>query len=384
LTQTLGNYDPIFYAQESLIQLEKALGMSGRVYRGYDKEQRQKGSVISIDRPTSFAATEVNPSTGGTTQELAPDTVNITLNQWWETKFALTDKELSFTQDQIIEKHIRPAAYSIADKIDLTLVALYKQIPWHDSIASTPTVADITKAYQKLFDLKAPVEDGNLHFMVDGAVQAGLQNIAAFHTVEGAGSAGTETQLRGTLGRKFGFEIFANQNTPAHLSGTMADTAGAVNADTAAGVTAVVVKSLTDGQTVKIGDILAITGDAQRYTITANATVSSATSISIYPALKQAAAENAVVTVYLPSGTGATKNQCLAFHRNAFALAMAPLPNIGEQLGARVASVVDPVTGLALRSRMWYDGDKSTVKVGIDALWGVQVLDPNLAVRMVQ
>jgi hypothetical protein len=63
---------------------------------------------------------------------------------------------------------------------------------------------------------------------------------------------------------------------------------------------------------------------------------------------------------------------------------MAPLPNIGEQLGARVASVVDPVTGLALRSRMWYDGDKSTVKVGIDALWGVQVLDPNLAVRMAQ
>ena len=33
---TLGIYDPLFYAQEALIQLEKALGLAGRVHRGYD------------------------------------------------------------------------------------------------------------------------------------------------------------------------------------------------------------------------------------------------------------------------------------------------------------------------------------------------------------
>ena len=30
ITNVLGNYDPIFYAQEALIQLHKALGMAGR------------------------------------------------------------------------------------------------------------------------------------------------------------------------------------------------------------------------------------------------------------------------------------------------------------------------------------------------------------------
>jgi len=43
--------------------------------------------------------------------------------------------------------------------------------------------------------------------------------------------------------------------------------------------------------------------------------------------------------------------------------------------------VSDPVTNLSLRSRMWYDGEHSTVKVSLDALWGVKILNPNLGVR---
>ena len=56
MSNTLSVYDPLFYAQEALIQLEKALGMAGRVYRGYDKNPQQKGSVISITKPGTFTA----------------------------------------------------------------------------------------------------------------------------------------------------------------------------------------------------------------------------------------------------------------------------------------------------------------------------------------
>jgi len=164
----------------------------------------------------------------------------------------------------------------------------------------------------------------------------------------------------------------------------MADTAGALNADADKGATSIVIKSLTDAQTLKIGDIIKITGDAQQYVVTADYTISSATTVAIYPALAQKNLADALVTVILPSGTGATKNQCLAFHRHAFALAMAPLSDMGGRLGAQIATVADPVTNLSIRSRLWYEGDTSTVKVALDALWGVQVLNPNLAVRAVQ
>lgn len=382
MSNVLFNYDPIFYAQEALIIMNKALGMARRVHRGFDPTPQQQGSVINITRPSVFTATNVNTSNGGTTQDLTPENVSITLDNWKEVKFALTDKELAFTKEKIITDHITPAAYALADAIDQSLVGLYKKIPWTATISGTPAVTDITGVRKALFNNKVPMND--LHFMVDGNVEAGLLALSAFSTSEGAGQVGVDTQLRGSLGTRYGFEFFANQNTPSHTSGTMADVEGALNANTAKGATTIVVKSLTDTQTLKAGDILKITGDSQPYCVTADATVSSATSIDIYPALAQDALANAVVTVTLPSGTGATKNQCLAFHRHAFALAMAPLPEIGGQLGARIKTVPDPVTNLSIRSRLWYEGDTSTVKVALDALWGVQVLNPNLAVRAVQ
>lgn len=382
MSNTLGNYDPIFYAQEALIIMNKALGMARRVHRGFDPTPQQQGSVINITRPSVFTATNVNTSNGGTTQDLTPENVSITLDNWKEVKFALTDKELAFTKEKIITDHITPAAYALADAIDQSLVGLYKKIPWTATISGTPAVTDITGVRKALFNNKVPMND--LHFMVDGNVEAGLLALSAFSTSEGAGQVGVDTQLRGSLGTRYGFEFFANQNTPSHTSGTMADVEGALNANTAKGATTIVIKSLTDTQTLKAGDILKITGDSQPYCVTADATVSSATSIDIYPALAQDALANAVVTVTLPSGTGATKNQCLAFHRHAFALAMAPLPEIGGQLGARIKTVPDPATNLSIRSRLWYEGNTSTVKVALDALWGVQVLNPNLAVRAVQ
>jgi len=382
MSNTLGNYDPIFYAQEALIALNKALGMAGRVHRGYDPNPQQKGSVINITQPSVFEATNVNTTTGGTTQELKPKNVSVELDTWKEVKFALTDKELTFTKEKIITEHIMPAAYALADAIDLSLVGLYSKIPWKVAISSTPVVTDITGAREVLFTNKAPLND--LHFMVDGPVEAGLLGLSAFATADGAGQVGVDTQIRGSLGTRYGFEFFANQNTPAHTSGTMADTAGALNANADAGATSIVVKSLTDGQTLKAGDIIKITGDAQQYVVTADYTIASATTVAIYPALAQDNLADAVVTVILPSGTGASKNQNIAFHRHAFALAMAPLSDIGGRLGAQIATVSDPVTNLSLRSRLWYDGDHSTVKVALDALWGVKTLNPNLAVRAVQ
>ena len=382
MSNTLGNYDPIFYAQEALIALNKALGMAGRVHRGYDPNPQQKGSVINITRPSVFEATNVNTTTGGTTQAVTPENVSITLDTWKEVKFGLTDKELTFTKEKIITDHITPAAYALADAIDTSLVGLYAKVPWKEAISSTPVVTDITGVRKALFNNKVPMND--LHFMVDGNVEAGLLALTAFATADGSGQAGIDTQLRGSLGTRYGFEFFANQNTPAHLSGTMADTAGALNADAEAGAVEIVIKSLTDGQTLKAGDIIKITGDAQQYVVTGDKTISSATTVAIYPELAQKNLADAVVTVVLPSGTGATKNQCLAFHRHAFALAMAPLSDMGGRLGAQIATVADPVTNLSIRSRLWYEGNTSTVKVALDALWGVQVLNPNLAVRAVQ
>lgn len=379
MSNTLGVYDPIFYAQEALIQLEKALGMAGRVHRGIDQERKSfgKGSVINIRRPSTFVA-EAAPATA---QDITTETVVLELDQWREVKFKLTDEELAFTGERIIEDHIRPAAYAIADEMDQKLAALYKDIPWYVDLNGTTDVGDITDVRKILADNKVPLNDPSmLHYMIAPALEASFLELSAFSQNQGAGDLGVNTQLRGSLGTKYGLEIFMNQNTPSHTPGVAADTVGAIdsgNGGYSIGDTLIHIDAMEVGGTWVAGDVFTIAGDDQKYAVTANVTFGSGEGdVSFTPALIADAAEDAVVTGILD-----THVANLAFHRDAFALAMAPLSEMGNDLGARIATVSDPKTNLSIRSRLYYVGNSSEVHVALDVLYGVKTLNPNLAVR---
>lgn len=380
MANTLGVYNPTFYAQEALIQLEKALGMAGRVHRGFEEERNsfRRGETINIRRPSTFTAQDA-PSTA---QDLDTETVALTLSYWKEVKFKLTDKELAFTGDRIINDHIRPAAYALADDVDQKLVGLYKDIPWYSTLNATPgsVVGDIVNPRQVLFDNSVPLGDPNMiHYMANGTLEAGLLSNSAFAQWQGAGQTGEMTQMRGAMGMRYGMNLFANQNVTSHTSGTASTGTLAVVGATTAGATTIGLDAVSVTGTLVPGDSFVIAGNTQRYAITN--TVTAATNafvgVTFTPALVANAADNAVVTVHLQD----TDAENMAFHRNAFALALAPLPEHGRDLGARVQTVQDPVTGLSIRARVYYVGDDSEVHVALDILYGVKTLDPNLAVR---
>lgn len=374
MTNTLSVYDPIFYAQEALIQLEKALGMAGRVHRGHDKAPQQKGATISIRRPGAFAALDA-PSAA---QDVDAGEVQIALSNWKEVKFGLTDRELAATGEVIISEHIRPAAVALADAIDQSLCVLYAEVPWFHDVAATAGVADIVAVRRLMFDNKVPLRDpAMLHWMIDGDMEADFLNQSAFTQWQGSGEVGTQAQVSGSLGRRFGFNFFANQNVRSHAAGTLSGTTPTLQGAHAKGATQVTLEDVTLTGTLKAGDTFVLAGNDQRYAVTADATAAgNAVTVGITPALAAAHDDGTQATVSLDDHSAS-----LAFHRNAFALAMAPLSELGNQLGARIATVTDPITGLALRSRLFYDGNNSKVFVALDALWGVKTLDPNLAVR---
>jgi len=376
---SLGYYQPYFYANEALIQLEKALGMGVRVHRGFDEERRafNKGEYINIRRPSTFAADDA-PSAA---QDLKTGSVQIQLAHWREVKFKLTDKELALSEETLIDEHIAPAAYALAYDVDTKLAALYKDIPWYVDLNSTIAIDDITNVYQVMFDNGVPMGNpNNLHYMMGGALQNGFQQLTAFNQYQGAGPTGVNTQLSGSLGIKFGMECFGNQNVQSHTAGTCADATGAINNSPggyAAGATEIAINGVTDGGTWKAGDSFVIAGNTQRYAVTADVTFTGgAGTVKFTPALVAAAAHGAVVT-----GRVDTHVANMAFHRNAFALATAPLSTMGNELGAKIATVYNEKNGLSLRSRIYYVGNSSEVHVSLDILYGVKTLDPNLACR---
>ena len=380
MANTLGVYNPVFYAQEALIYLKKSLGMANRVYMGFDQERRSfgLGETINIRRPSTFT---VAAAPAASAQDITTETVSMTLDNWREVKFKLSDKELAFTGERIINDHIGPAAYALANDIDEKLVALHPDVGNQISAGGAWDAGVITAGRKALFDQAVPLSDvGNLHCMVGGAEEAELLADAAFAQMQGAGDQGVSTQMRGTLGMKYGFEFFANQNIATAVASTPSDLAGAVDngAGYAKGSTTVHVDGLGN-VAHEAGMGISFANHSKVYSLASDVTMASTEGdVVIREGLQEAVVDDEVVTMH-STLVGA---QNTMFHRNAFGLVMAPLSEMGNELGANIATVQDPVTGLALRSRVYYVGNSSEVHVALDVLYGVKTLDSQLAVRI--
>jgi hypothetical protein len=284
---------------------------------------------------------------------------------------------MAFTKDQVFNDYVQPMAYAIANKIDATLALLYKDVPWYKQNSSPTVVADITALGRIMFDNQVP-EDDQRHLMLSGAQREELLNTTNFAQWQGAGPVGVETQLRGSLGVKFGLECFANQNVQTHTAGVAADATGALTADVLKGATTVTFNAVTSGAAFAIGDTFIIAGSTQRYAFTGVGSESSGTvtgaTFTPPAVIKYTSAD--VITITLLSG-----EQGLGFHRGAFALAMGQLPD--NIPGISVFTATDPVTGLSIRARHFAVGLTAQQYLGVDALWGVKTLNPNLACRLV-
>lgn len=391
MANALGLYNPLFYANEALDILTKSLGMASRVHMGFDKERGtfNKGDTINIRRPTVFTVQDA-PSTA---QDLNPDSLSLVLNSWKEVKFKLSDKEFSFTQKQIIDEHILPAAYAIADYIDQDLASLaYEVGPIVTAGASTYAATDITKARKSLFDTLCPLNDASkLSLMVGGAAEKDFLDSSAFAQWNGAGGSGEAAQVSGVLGSRYGFgRIWANQNVNQLNYSAFTLTSPTVSGAHAKGATSLVIAATTvNAQVIPKGFSFTIAGDTQVYAVKANVTVSGTggATVTISPPLAVAHANSDVITPHAstPIAGVTTKDQNLAFHRNAFAMAFGKLPDydeLGQGFGMKIASVQDPVTNIAIRARLYAMPDASEIRVALDALWGKATLNPNLAARL--
>lgn len=381
MANALGFYNPMFYAQEALMVLEKSLGFAARVHRGCDAAPAQKGDTINISKPGTFVAQDAPNST---VQDVNTTGVAITLNQWKEVTFALNDKELTFTKEKIISDHIRPAAYALADQIDQTIAsAVYKDIyTFGGTPGTTPSgLGDIVHARRMLQDNLVP-DDGQRHFAFDTAAEENFLQLNIFNQNPAPGTGVEDVVMRGHLGTRYGMELFTSQNIPKHVAGDLAAGGGTIQTNAAGnpGDTSIALKgsSGTLIGTIKQGDIITFAGQTQTYVVTANiAATGNAALITFAPALKAGVAANSNVTVK------ASHTANIAFHKNCFAFATAPLSEIGKELGGvQMATVVDPQSALTLRSRMWYEGRSSKVYVSLDILYGFKTLDAQLGARI--
>jgi hypothetical protein len=396
-------------AKEAVMILDNECVMGGLVYRGYEEEFSKRvngytpGESISIRRPTDFT---VRDGRVADVQDVTEGKFTLTVDKFKGVDFKFTSEELTLQIGELSERVIKPAMVQLANQIDRDVSALYKQVwNWVGTAGQTVnSFADFAKAPERL-DLGAVPQD---------------QRSAVLSPTDQWGMLGAQTSLymqdvakdayrRGKLGMIANVDTYSSQNVQTHSRGTAAGTPlvkGTQSTTWAATKDTGTMSLDTDGwdtvTTLKEGDVFTI--DAVyavnpvtkatlphlqhfvvRADVTAHATTTSSTTLTISPPIitsgafqtvSAAALNDATITIIGTASTGYAQN--MVFHKNAFSLVTVPLvkPPGAVDVGRR------SYKGYNVRVIPYYDGTNDVSNWRLDVLYGVKTVDARLATRL--
>ena len=390
--------------KEALRVLVNNLAFGSRVNRQYEDkfsvEGAKAGTTINIRKPVRFT---VSSGQALQLQDVTETQVPLTISNQKHVGFQFSAADLALSIDDFSVRYIKPAVSALANKIDSDGLALYDQVYNFSGVPGTVPVTTLTylNANTALQNEACP-QDDNLYMCVTPEMQANMvdQTKALFH----AGGEIEKQYKRGRMGNAFGYEWAMDQNLPTHTVGV---NAGAPLVDGANQTNNILCDAWTATTgTVKKGDIIQFagvygvnpqsrlsTGKLANFVITAAATASGAGAITLpisptmvltgaFQNVNALPADNAAVTVFGHATTYSAKvsPQGMAFHKDAFTLAMIdlPLPR-GIDMAARVS---DKDLGISLRVVRDYSIDTDQFPCRIDVLYGWACLRPELAVRI--
>ena len=400
-------------AKEAVMILENECLMAKLCYRGYESEFDKKvngytvGEAVSIRRPTDFT---VRDGKTAAVQDVVEGKIPVTVDKFKGVDFKFTSQDLTQQIGTLSERVIKPAMIQLANQVDVDMMALYNEVPRHVTIPSggTDSFADFALA-PTLMDKCSIPQDNRSAILSPTNYWALLGSQTALYIQDAAKGAYRNARL-GMIG---GVDTYMSQNIPTHTTGARTGTDAVDQAlvdgthtwatykdattvtlhiDGAASDTAGYWKK---GDTFTIADVWDVNPvtkarltHLKQFVVMEDATsASSEGDVSIWPPLIMSGAQQ---TVDVDSGTEVNDNvvtyqgvastnyeQSLFFHKNAFALTMVPLvkPPGAVDVGRR------SYKGISVRVIPYYDGTNDDSNWRLDVLYGVDVVDPRLAVR---
>lgn len=394
-------------AKEALAILKNSPGFAQAVNRDYEAEFTGSmsrgyppGATINIKKPPRYtwrAGRVFAP------QDTTYPTVPLTLSQGGVDPAAFTSLERTVSIARF-EDVMQSAMATVVTQIDMVGLALADRAAFNTipSIGAPPTTqalayAAVAAVGQRLDEMSAP-RDGRRSFALspsgNGALIQGFGGL--FNDADRIG----KQYKTGIMENLLGINPFMDQNIPIHVSGTQpASATNAVNGAGQTGATITVNTAAITG-TLNVGDVIQFagvnavnpvnrldTGSLADFVVTAPV-ASGGTSISISPAIvvtgpfqnvTASPANNATLTKRGTAGQSYTSN--IAFHRDAFTLAMVPMDTPDPGTGAKVTQMSDE--GFTVKVTKFYDGVNDCNATRLDVLFGYAATYPELAVKYI-
>jgi hypothetical protein len=391
---------------ELLRRFKNNLGFSGAVAHNWDDKYAVEGAKIGdtlrLRDPVIFTAADGPVMTP---QNVVENQKVLQLNKQKVVGFAFTSKDLTLSIDNFAARYLDSAAVALANAIDIDgLTMAMTNVGNTVGTPGTP-IAALDPFWQagEMLDTNSAPMDGTRTMCIPPKIQTAV--LKAAQGLFQSSSQVKQQYERGRMGIMGGFEWVMDQNcrtfTAGPLGGSPQVTVASQTGSTllTSGWTAAAALRLNAGDRFTLPNVFRVNRvsgdiktDLMQFTVTApvSSDATGAASISIYPPIvttlpgatvSQSPAAGAPLTII--SGTAGQQSQVgVAFHKDAFALGMAPLEvprNI--QFGANQQ---DPDTGCALRMISQYDIINDLFVTRCDALYGWAAPRPEWACLVVQ
>jgi hypothetical protein len=388
-------------AKESLAILKNMLSFSANVNRDWEDEFTSNksrgyapGATINIKKPPRYTYRAGRVAVPQSTVET---TVPLTLSQGGcDINFTSFERTLSLTK---LEDKIRAAMAPVANEIDRQgcQLAHYSTFNLINAAGTVPTtqalaVQAMTDLNARLDNMAAPVKDGNRNFIMNPKLNgAMIQGYAGLFNNAERVSGQYKT---GYMQDSFGLHPGMDQCIDTHTNG--AATATNINGANQTGSTITVVAvaggTLTRGTVINLPGVFAVnpqtrtsTGDLADFVVTADVALG-ATSIPISPAItttgafQNCSASPTNGSPYVIRGAASTSYATnIAFHKDAFTLAMVPMFQPPE--GAGVKTTTQSSDGFTLKVTEGYDIINDNSIMRIDVLFGWAATYPELSAK---
>jgi hypothetical protein len=389
---------PSIISKETLVILENNLVMAGKVNRQFENQFVKIGSSLTIRKPNKF---QIRTGPGLQIQNVTEPSTSITISNQRGVDFQFSSTDLTLTIEEFSERYCKPAAATMANKLDLDIMQNFTSI-WNvvGTPGVTPAAYSSVAAVGQRMDEGAVPQDGRClvlgpkaYWSIDNAlITLYVRSVA-------------EPALKGFLANIANFEIYGDQNAPSQTVGTLGGTP-IVNGSNQTGSnlvtngwTANVTGVLNVGDVFTLAGVFAInpqsrqsTGALAQFVVTApvnsdgsgNATIPISPAITLagpppgnpYQTVTVAPANLAPITVVGLSATNYP--QSLGFVKDTFGLVTVPMeiPE-GVDFAAR-----ETYKGISMRIIRAYDINNDVFPARLDILYGTATYYPEMGVRL--
>lgn len=389
-------------AKESLAILKNMLTFSAAVNRDWEDEftsnmQRgyAPGQTINIKKPPRYLYRAGRVAVPQATVET---TVPLTLSQGGaDLSFTGLERTVSLTK---LEDKLQAALAPVANEIDRQGLALahfntFNTLNPTGAVPNTQALAlaAVTGLNQRLDEMGAP-RDRRRSLISNPGLNANL--IQGFAGLFNASDTISKQFKSGMMVDSLGIAYAMDQNVDVHTNGTQNAAGVNINGANQTGSTITTVAltgTLTRGTVIQLPGVNAVnpqnrtsTGSAAQFVVTADCAVG-ATSIPISPAIVTSGAfQNVTASPTTGSpftivGVASTAyNTNVAFHKDAFTLAMVPM--YAPTSGKGVVDVAQMTSdGFTIKVTQFYDGVNDNYIMRLDVLFGWAATYPELSCK---